>query len=194
MRNILLLSPHPDDIELAMGATVLKLARQYRLFIYCFNTCGIIEEFNDSMAIINPNEFRVDYNLMLRKFNKERQYILGMLLNIKVDFNPDVVFMPNLSDCHQDHRVIAEEAYRAFKYCDLISYIHPQNCTEIKPNYFIEITEQELNDKIKLLSVYKSQSERNYMNPESVKGVALFYGIMSNKRYAEAFEIIRKFE
>jgi LmbE family N-acetylglucosaminyl deacetylase len=191
--NVLLLSPHPDDIELTMGATALRLAKQHELYIYCFCTCGIVEEFQTSIGLINAKWYDLDYSILLRNFNKKRQKILDIILNLKAQIQPDLVFMPNLSDCHQDHKVVAEEAYRAFKHTDLISYIHPQNITEIRPNYFIEFSESEINEKIKLLSVYESQKERNYMKLESVKGTALFYGTMSGRRFCEAFEIIRKF-
>jgi hypothetical protein len=63
--------------------------------------------------------------------------------------------------------------------------------TEIRPNYFVELTEKEINAKNDLILEYVSQSGRYYFNSDfnSVR----FYGRITNKEYCEPFEIIRMF-
>jgi len=193
MKKILLLSPHPDDIELSMGGNLFKLAKNYITHVYLFNNCDIKDEFKQSMNLLN-SDYYIDRSCKLRYFYKDRQLILNRLFNLKVQFQPDIVFCPSLDDTHQDHKVIAEEAYRAFKNTTLISYIHPQNCRDIRPNYFVELSESEINKKIELLSVYKSQQHRNYFSKEAITGTAAFYGAMTGRKYCEAFEALRMFE
>jgi hypothetical protein len=45
--------------------------------------------------------------------------------------------------------------------------------------------------KIEALNCYKSQSHRDYVNPEFVRGFAIARGVQVKVKYAEAFEVIR---
>lgn len=197
--KILLLSPHPDDIEFSMGGYLLKLRKDENneLAFMLFSHCGILDEFNKSLRVLQYNQ-ATQYNGIelaeVRNFNKSRQEILDMMIKVRDQFKPDIVFCPSMEDNHQDHQVIAQEAFRAFKFTTLIGYIQPHNLTEIRPNFFVELSEQELQAKVDLISIYKSQAHRNYSRPEAIRGTAAFYGAMTGRKYCEAFEIIRKFE
>jgi N-acetylglucosamine malate deacetylase 1 len=193
--KILLLSPHPDDIEFSIGGYLLKLLNDENneITLWLFSDCDIILEWYQVIEKLKI-KYRVEKNISVRKFHKKRQYILDSMINMSVNLKPDIVFCPSMEDNHQDHQVIAQEAFRAFKFTTLIGYIQPHNLTEIRPNYFVELTEEELQAKVDLISIYKSQTHRNYSRPEAIKGTAAFYGAMTGRKYCEAFEIIRKFE
>jgi len=196
--KILLLCPHPDDIEFSMGGYLLKLRRnrKNKIAIALFSHCDILDEFNKSLEFLrlDPTIKHGGELAEVRKFHKIRQDILDSMILLRDKLKPDIVFCPSMEDTHQDHQVIAQEAFRAFKFTTLIGYIQPHNLTEIRPNFFVELTEDELQAKIDLISIYKSQAHRNYSRPEAIKGTAAFYGAMTGRKYCEAFEIIRKFE
>ena len=195
--KILVLSPHPDDVELAMGAYLMRLAKaDHKMITWIGSYCGIRLEFDEALDeiwdkatyIIRPD----DNTEMLRNFDKYRAGLLQWFYKYSNEIKPDIVFMPTLTDCHQDHQVVAQEAFRAFKKTTLISYIHPHNEQAIQPNYFVPISKKELEAKIKLTQIYKSQAHRHYMKPDFIRATARFYGTMIGVRYAEAFHVIRQ--
>jgi len=189
----LFLSPHQDDVELTCGATIAGL-KGHDVHIAVFSDCGL-----DRAEIINAHHaLGVTghyYDFERRIFPEWRQEILDEIIKLRDKIRPDVVFIPDMSDIHQDHQVIALEGLRAFKLgADVISYAHPHNQIGGNCNYFVSILEEELQKKIKVLSYYRSQAGRFYFDPEAVRAVARFYGVQCGRKYAEAFKIIRKYE
>ena len=65
------------------------------------------------LGIKKENLILFDYDV--RTFNYRRQDILDDLIKLRTEINPDIVFIPALTDIHQDHKTIAEEGLRAFK-------------------------------------------------------------------------------
>ena len=63
----------------------------------------------------NLKLFRYD----VRTFNYHRQAILDDLIQLREEIQPDTVFIPSLTDIHQDHKTMAEEALRAFKFVNI---------------------------------------------------------------------------
>ena len=61
------------------------------------------------------------------------------------------------------------------------------------PNYFVSISEKNLNAKIKAMNYYKTEI-KNYPFPRSKEGLrtfAMYRGLQSGNKLAEAFKIIR---
>jgi len=188
----LFLSPHPDDVELTCGGTISKLKSDVHIAVFsdCDLPDGEVSRAHDVLNVIS-HYFYFDR----RTFPDQRQGILDALIDLRDRLTPDVVFIPDMSDVHQDHQVIAMEGLRAFKMSsDIISYSHPHNQINGYCNYFVSLTDEDLENKIKALDQYKSQVDRFYFNPEAVRGVARYYGVQCQTKYAEAFKIIRKHE
>ncbi len=83
---------------------------------------------------------------------------------------------------------------RAFKTsASIICYELPWNHVTFSTQLFIKLKEKHINEKIKILSFYKSQilRGRRYFNPEFIKGLARARGVQCNGEYAEAFEVVR---
>lgn len=118
-------------------------------------------------------------------------------MTIRNDFSPDLVLVPSLSDYHQDHQVVANEAVRAFKMsASIIGYELPWNHVTFETNMFIRLSEQHIKKKFGLLSYYKSQflKEKSYFSEEYIFGLARVRGTQCNAKYAEAYEVIRWIE
>lgn len=107
------------------------------------------------------------------------------------DIKPDMVFLPSASDIHQDHQVVHQEGVRAFKNTTFAGYELPWNNYRIHTNFFICISESELNKKIESLKMYKSQEHRNYMKEDFIRSLAKVRGVQANSEFAEAFEVYR---
>jgi LmbE family N-acetylglucosaminyl deacetylase len=203
-KKILILAPHTDDLEFGCGGTVAKLIEQGNT-IYCaaFSACrqSVRKEFPEDILIteikaassilgIKPNNLILfDYNV--RTFNYHRQEILDDILKLKAQIQPDIVFIPALTDVHQDHFTIAQEGFRAFKFSSLLSYELPWNNLSFNTASFMKLEEKHIQKKIEAVMEYKSQAHRPYANEEFVRSLARTRGVQINTHYAECFEVIR---
>ena len=200
----LILAPHCDDGELGLGGTISKLVRgnvdvAYAAFslaeksipkgLPLDTTRKEVYKATNSLGIPPKNVILFDFEVRL--FSDSRQKILDSMIELQKKLNPKVVFIPSVSDKHQDHQVIATEAIRAFKNADIFSYDLPWNSQKFNPNLFISISKIDLERKKKSISCYASQKNKDYMNDEFVESLAIVRGVQSNYRYAEAFEIVK---
>jgi LmbE family N-acetylglucosaminyl deacetylase len=205
--NILLLSPHTDDVELGCGGSVTKLMESSPDLLWVvFSTADeslpenlpkdtLAREFSSVVTHLGltSSSYTV-FDFRVRELDQHRQQILDTLVDIGNDFHPDLVVGPSLKDLHQDHRVIANEMVRAFKMTSsIICYELPWNHVTFDTQMFIRLEEHHIAQKLRLLMSYESQlaKQRSYFSKEFVYGLAKTRGIQCNSDYAEAFEVIR---
>ncbi len=203
-KKILVLAPHTDDLEFGCGGTVAKLIENgNEVWCAAFSACrqSVRKEFPEDILIteikaasailgIQPNNLVLfDYNV--RTFNYHRQDILDDILKLKASIQPDIVFIPALTDVHQDHYTIAQEGFRAFKFSSLLSYELPWNNLSFNTSSFMKLDERHIQRKIDAVNEYKSQAHRPYANEEFVRALARTRGVQINTQYAECFEVIR---
>lgn len=203
-KKILVLAPHTDDAEFGCGGTIAKLiSNNNEVFCVAFSACkqSVRKEFPEDilihevkaaskiLGIKDDNLFLFDYSV--RTFNFKRQEILDDILKLKEKIQPDIVFIPALTDLHQDHYTIAQEGFRAFKFSSLLSYELPWNNLSFNTASFMKLDESHIQIKINAVSEYKSQAHRPYANEEFIRSLARTRGVQINTKYAECFEVIR---
>lgn len=202
--RVLILAPHCDDGELGMGGFISKLARDNVELVYvAFSlaeksipkglpvdvTRREVYEATNMLGI--PAKNVILYDFEVRVFSDNRQKILDSMIELQRKLNPRAIFIPSLSDKHQDHQVIAEEAIRGFKGADIFSYDLPWNSQKFSPNLFVSIGDDDLESKKKSIACYASQKDKRYMTSEFIESLAIVRGVQSKYRYAEAFEIVK---
>lgn len=203
-KKILILAPHTDDGEFGCGASIAKWIEEGKEVYYAtFSACkqSVLPEFPEDILITEvkeatsilgiPREHLILFDYEVRTFNYRRQEILDDLIKLRQEINPDLVLMPSINDVHQDHKTIAEEGIRAFKFFSILSYEMPWNNLVFNTTCFNVLDEKHVNRKIEALKAYKSQAHRPYSNPEFIKGLALNRGIQINAEQAEVFEVVR---
>jgi len=126
-----------------------------------------------------------------RYFYKARQVILDYLIDLKKRKEFDLVLVPVPCDLHQDHRVVTEEAVRAFRENAILGYEMPYNNLAFHANCFVRLTQDDVTTKVRALGCYLSQRDRPYFKEDCVIGLARTRGMQIQARFAEAFEIIR---
>lgn len=205
--NILLLSPHTDDVELGCGGSVIRFLEEgHNIFWLVFSTAEeslpeglpkdtLKREFARvaSGLGIDSGHCRV-FDFRVRYLDKHRQTILEELVRISKEFRPDIVIGPSLKDFHPDHNIVASEMVRAFKTTSsIICYELPWNHMTFDTQLFIRLNKQHIAKKCEMLRNYQSQwmKERAYFSEEFVYGLAKVRGVQCNSEYAEAFEVIR---
>jgi len=202
--TILLLSPHTDDAELGCGGSIAKFIRQGKKVYYAaFSACeqSVLPDFPKDILIHEVKEATAElgilpedlflYRYEVRTFNYKRQEILDDLIRLREQLKPDTVLMPCLHDIHQDHKTLAEEGLRAFKFCNIFCYELPWNNLNFNTAAFEVVEESDVLCKVKALERYKSQAHRSYANEEFLRSQMRMRGVQVSRRYAEAFEVVR---
>lgn len=193
VKKILFISPHCDDSELGAGATISKMIHDgHEVHYLGLSICGnsfLEKECRSACQVLGVENIDIR-NFTVRRFDTERQAILDLFVEIKKSLHPDIIFIPSLTDHHQDHYVVSKEALRAFK-CTILGYQLPWNINHHVKNYFIHVSVDHLEKKVEALSKYSSQSNRAYMEPDYIWAASTVDGIIAGSKFAEAFEAIR---
>jgi len=203
-KKIIILSPHCDDGELGCGGTIAKLLEEgNEVYYVAFSSAEksvpnglpkdtLIREVKKAMKTLGlpeNNLILLDYET--RVFPEYRQEILDDMIKLNKKIRPDLVFLPSTFDTHQDHQVILQEGFRAFKKVSILGYEELWNNLTFKTIAFVKLEEEHILKKIEALKGYQSQSKKFYMSENFTKGLASVRGGQINVPFAEAFEIIR---
>lgn len=203
-KRILVLAPHTDDGEFGCGGTISKFVDEgHEVYYAAFSACqqSVLPQFPSDILItevkaatkvlgIKPeNLILFDYDV--RTFGYHRQEILDDLIRLRGDIAPDLVFMPTITDVHQDHHTIAVEGKRAFKFNSIFSYELPWNNFSFHTSSFIHLDEKYIKQKVDALKEYQSQAHRPYSDEDFIRSLARTRGVQIGTRYAEAFEVVR---
>lgn len=201
--KILFLGAHPDDEFSCSGTLIRFLEERKKIFFAVFSFCEesvpdgfqkdiLKSELNDALKIIGIRKENIfKYNFRVRHFPQHRQKILEELIVLKKKIDPDLVFLPALSDIHQDHHTIALEGLRTFKERTILGYELPHNIIKFEYTCFVKIEEKHIKKKLEALNSYKSQAHHSYANEEFIRALAKIRGVQIGTEAAEAFEVIR---
>lgn len=203
-QTVLVLAPHTDDGEFGCGATIAQYtARGARVVYVAFSAAEQsvlphlpkdilrteVRHATAALGIADKDCIVLDFEV--RRFPQQRQAILDRMIELSRELDPDVVFLPSANDTHQDHQVIAQEGFRAFKRTTMLGYEVPWNNLDFRTSCFVCVSEDELDRKIGAIRKYQSQHHRAYADAEFIRSLAITRGVQIGKRYAEAFEVVR---
>ena len=203
-KRILVLAPHTDDGEVGCGGSIHRFLEEgVEVYYAAFSTArkslrsGLppdtlekeVKEATSTLGIPRGNLLLFDY--AVREFPKYRQEILEELIMLRTKISPDLVFVPSPTDIHQDHKVVADEALRAFKRVTVLGYEEPWNNIVFVTRNFIKLKKSDVEIKAEALKCYRSQIHRAYFTEDFVWSLARMRGIQIENEYAEAFEVLR---
>ena len=202
-RRVLVLCAHTDD-EFGCAGTVRRLVEagaevRYLALSDCVASVpeGLAPDVlrHECLACtaalgIPPENVEVG-DFPVRYFPRDRQAILERLVVLARSYRPDLVLLPSSEDRHQDHAVVAEEGFRAFKHATLLGYELPQNLVAFENSAFVALSAETLDRKLAALAAYRSQGFRPYSTDAFIRGLATVRGVQCGADYAEAFEVVR---
>lgn len=212
---------HPDDEILGCGGFLTKSANQKVKIVFVSegSTCrfddpnseesksAIIQRTNFAKSVIRELGFEEPFfhNLPCGLLDQVGILEINKIFEKHIfDFQPDLVISHSENDANSDHRRVAEASIMATRpgarnlvptllQCEILSSSEWAFTKTFQPNLFLELSQAEVNTKIKLLSRYESEI-RNFPFPRSAEGVrtlASFRGMQSGVKYAEAFKVVR---
>lgn len=204
MKKILVLAPHTDDGEWGAGASIHKWKQQGAQILHiALSDCEeslpktekakvLREEFilsNKILGIEPGNEIVWDYPV--RYFSSCRQDILENFIKVRGEFQPNVVICPSSQDTHQDHAIVREEAFRAFKRSTILGFEMPWNNRQTELGYYVKVSQHDITVKQQAIAAYKSQIFRAPNFEDIIFSLATVRGAQIGVQYSEAFEAIR---
>ena len=202
-KSITCFSAHPDDVEIGMAGTVSKLVKMgyevnHIIVTIPAKTEKIIElrrkEAIKASKVMGCKE-PIFLDIDPYEFKFERK-IVGVFDKIIKDLNPDSIFCPFIGDTHQDHQFLTKSLMSCARYhSDLCMYetMIPGGITDraFRPQVYVDVTKQ-IKTKKKSLECHKTQLDRLTQDwVDAVISRCSYRGFQMQKKYAEAFEIIR---
>ncbi|MBR0659884.1 PIG-L deacetylase family protein [Neoroseomonas oryzicola] len=196
--NVLCLGAHSDDIEIGAGGALLEwIARGVKVeATWCvFSAPGQRGEEAETSARsflqgaasarIELQQFRDGY------FPVEREPIKEWMQDLSRRFTPDVVLTHKSDDAHQDHRLVSELTWNAFRDQVVLEYEIPKWDGDLgRPNVYVPLTAATLAKKLELLELhFATQHGKDWFDPETFQGLARLRGMecRAPERYAEGF-------
>jgi len=210
MAVVLAVGPHPDDVEIGMGGTVIRLVNLgYEVHVLDLTngeptprgTPEIRAQEAKAAAARLGAESRIQLSLPNRYLQDEidaRRQVAEVIRKLR----PQLMFIPYWVDAHPDHRAAVElcEAarfYGKFTKTDwegepfyvpkVLHYLCSHLQIHLDPSFVIDVSE-EFADKLDALRTYGSQfpPERSEVI-ELVETYGRYYGTLIHARYGEPF-------
>lgn len=203
--RIVILSPHTDDGEFGVGGSISRFVEEgHEVYYIAFSTAqksvkpgfpkdALKTEVKKATKVLGiPRKNLFIHNYEVRSFPRNRQAILEKLVQYRKDLQPDIVFMPNRDDMHQDHQIMVNEGIRAFRVnSSIFGYEFPRNNINFCATAFIKLEEKHVNKKVAAIKEYKTQADKFYSSEDYLRSLARVRGVQLDTKYAEAFEAIR---
>jgi LmbE family N-acetylglucosaminyl deacetylase len=193
--SVLALGAHPDDVEIAVGGTLLSLAERWPgLRVRYVLLTGTPERQLEARAAARAFTPGADLEVELHDLPDGRLpavygQVKEILEGIAASFRPDVILAPSLADAHQDHRTVAELVPTAFRDQLYLGYEIPKWDGDMtRPNTYVPLTGEIARRKVELLGkCYPSQQGRDWWGEETFLALARLRGMECRAHYAEAF-------
>jgi LmbE family N-acetylglucosaminyl deacetylase len=197
--SVCCIGAHPDDIELGCGALIADIADQTNVVCVTLSDnqdnpllTNLVEEHHESMRILGVKQENVIlHDFTTRRFQSARQEILEVMIQMKKDYHPEVVFVHTAQDIHQDHKTITEEALRAFRGTTVLGFDVLRSSYGFFPDFLVEVSLEAVETKIRALKAYKTYAEKYYFDEQILNATAIRHGALAERPYAEGFDILR---
>lgn len=220
MKKVLVVIAHADDEALGPGGTITQhVQRGDNVFILVLTNGESSRSNSADMELKRFNQFKESVNILgIKEYhymdfddNKLDSYpLLEVIQNIEIikeSFAPDIIYTHTSSDLNIDHQICNRAVLTAFRptpddtVSKILSFEVPSSTewlpaslnSTFTPNYYIEISEAELENKIKALECYPNEI-RDFPHPRSIEHVenlAKIRGSQSGVKLAEGFAVER---
>ncbi len=196
-RRIVCLGAHPDDIEIGCGGTIRRWTAERDLEVTWAVLSG--EGVRADEARAGAATFLTDAatasveiaDFPDSRFPADWAAIKTWIHDLASRAEPDLVFTHRLEDRHQDHRVVGEIAWQAFRDAVILEYEIPK--WEGDPgvaNAYVSLDRETVDAKVDaLLATFESQREKPWFDAETFRGLMRLRGVECHAAdgYAEAF-------
>lgn len=196
--TILCLGAHADDIEIGCGGTLLKLTEQNRNvtvhWVVFSATPPRVREAKRSAGVFLQNAHAKE--VVIKNFRDSYFPFMGERIKKFVqqlgrEVSPDLIFTHYRKDLHQDHRLLAELTWNAFRNHLILEYEIPKYDGDLgAPNAYVHLSKDMAKRKVRhICEQFKTQRSKQWFSEDTFLALLRLRGIESNSpgNYAEAF-------
>jgi len=206
-----LLAKYKDDSNVFFKVLFLgegSSCRYQKEDIYLDEVQKTIEQRNqyavNALRLLNIDEYSF-YNFMCGRFDKVDLIDIGKTIEHEIDsFKPDTIFTHSEHDVNNDHQITfqatlqatrpgAQNFVRNILSFEVLSSSEWRYLNSFEPNIFIELSQNDVELKIKALNEYISEI-KPFPFPRSNEGITVlsnYRGMQVAKKYVEAYKLIR---
>jgi len=196
--TVLCLGAHSDDIEIGCGGTILSLAAKYPNSVFhwvVFSSIGVREAEARRAATLFVGSATLREPL-LKTFPDASMPFVGaevkaVFEKLNQSVSPDLIFTPNRKDAHQDHRLIGEFTWNAFRDHLILEYEIPKYDGDLgQPSVFSWLDAEVCQKKVNyIMDAFQSQHAKSWFEERTFLSLMRLRGMECNapSGYAEAF-------
>lgn len=212
MKNVLVLVPHCDDEVLGCGGAMQYHITRGDVVSVCFvkkvydNRSKIQQK--DSQKVKHLLNYKYNYYLNIKPedFTVINARTIERVENFINEKKYDVIYTTHPGDAHQDHRSLFEivktvtrtyskRFVKQILCCETLSStgLSINLETTFTPNYYIKLTQEQIELKVKALELYKNEL-RKFPHPRSAEGIITMSRLRGSEigcSFAEAFFNLR---
>lgn len=201
-KNVALcLVPHPDDTAISMSNLVKRFFNTTFHMVYMSMgtdtdpTTGMLrmEEENKFWEMLGVRNI-VQHALQSKFYiSTMSSYITELDKLISTLPEIDIIFSPSQNDSHYEHKFTSTLVYSVSRFipCTVIEYKTASSLHAWTPNFFVDITEMELKNKIQCLrDAFASQRDATYFTTDSLVSFHTdFINMKRNYKLSETFAL-----
>ena len=211
-QRILVVSPHLDDETLGVGGTILKHNSEGD-YVYWINVTLPEDQVKRKRRISEQKRISTFFKIkeffqmpfISTELEGKNKQLVSSFTNLFIQIKPNVLYLPNRSDIHSDHRYIFDAAYsctKSFRYPFINRVLMYETLSETEfapslidkvfhPNVFNDISKF-FDKKVEALKIYHEElmDTRAPRSLKAVKSQAHLRGSRIGCAYAEAFMLI----
>lgn len=221
MTNVLAIAVHPDDETLGCGATLLKHAAAAEAIHWLIVTAATEADFTVRQIEVQRSQveavqaayrFSSVHWLKLPTTRLEQlpvNDLIGAIRAVLNDVRPEIVYVPNRSDVHSDHRIVSDAASAVLKsfYMSSLGVRRVLACEvpsetdavpalpelAFVPNVYVDVS-QTLRRKLEIMSLFASEVQAGWMprGLSALEALARHRGAAIGREFAEAFMLMRE--
>ncbi|HUZ77108.1 MAG TPA: PIG-L deacetylase family protein [Chloroflexota bacterium] len=196
--RVLALGAHSDDIEIGAGGTILHLIEQgldLDVSWVVVGACGKRRQEAEVSArafLDGASRTKLIFQSYPDSFFPYHgEDIKQGFQQLAASSNPDLVLTHYRNDLHQDHRLVSELTWNAFRNHLILEYEIPKFDGDLgSPNLFVPLTAETCRRKLDLLiRCFGSQRDKTWFSDDVFLSLLRLRGVeaASPTRYAEAF-------
>lgn len=212
--KVLVIAPHPDDEVLGVGGTIAKHTSQGDEVTITVVSEGVSAQYSDpKMKDVRRKACKEACKLLgverIQFFDLPDAKLMesGLVEITKVvnesmnEFSPDILYAPDRSELHMDHRMVYEATLVVTRpYLEIFSgksvYFYETSTLRYSvfdPSYYVDISKH-IDAKIEAFKIYESEVEE-FPHPrslEAIKSIARIRGAEAGVQFAEGFVVGRQ--
>lgn len=201
--RILCLGAHSDDIEIGCGGSLFEWVRERerakRLDLQWVVFSGDRTRAQEARSSVDywlrdvPEKELSLHSFRDGFFPDEWARIKEVFEQIRVNFDPDLIFTHYHADRHQDHRIINELTWNTFRNHVILEYEVPKYEGDLRtPNFYVPISAEAAHAKSEaLIKYFNSQGVKHWFCEELFLGLMRIRGVecCASSGYAEGFHV-----